>query len=82
MQRADGLVLVTPEDNHSFPGALKSLLDTCLQEHVHRAADTRILTHRPSSSTPGVGALCAKIGAFDGEVGETKLPCVFLSSCS
>jgi NAD(P)H-dependent FMN reductase len=38
MQRADGLVLVVPEYNHSFPGALKSLLDTCLEEYIHKAA--------------------------------------------
>lgn len=38
MARADALVLVAPEYNHSFPGALKSLLDTCLEEYVHKAA--------------------------------------------
>lgn len=29
---ADGIVIVTPEFNHSFPGALKSLLDACKTE--------------------------------------------------
>jgi len=36
MRRMDGLVLVTPEYNRSFPGALKALLDTCLAEYIHK----------------------------------------------
>ncbi len=35
--RADGLVLVTPEYNHSFPGTLKSVLDILLKEYIHKA---------------------------------------------
>ena len=31
MNRADALVIVAPEYNHSFPGLLKHVLDTCLQ---------------------------------------------------
>lgn len=38
MERADALVIVTPEYNHSFPGLLKHVLDTCLKEYVHKAA--------------------------------------------
>jgi NAD(P)H-dependent FMN reductase len=38
MARADGLVLVTPEYNHSFPGLMKHLLDSCLEEYIHKAA--------------------------------------------
>ncbi len=34
---ADGLVLVVPEYNHSFPGSLKSVLDLCLKEYIHKA---------------------------------------------
>lgn len=34
---ADGLVIVAPEYNHSFPGLLKHALDTCLNEYVHKA---------------------------------------------
>jgi NAD(P)H-dependent FMN reductase len=36
MARMDGLVIVTPEYNRSFPGALKALLDTCLAEYIHK----------------------------------------------
>ena len=36
--RADGLILVVPEYNHSFPGLLKHVLDTNLDEYIHKAA--------------------------------------------
>ena len=30
--------VVTPEYNHSFPGLLKHVLDSCLKEYIHKAA--------------------------------------------
>lgn len=38
MARADALVIVAPEYNHSFPGMLKHALDTNLKEYIHKAA--------------------------------------------
>jgi NAD(P)H-dependent FMN reductase len=38
MERADAIVIVTPEYNHSFPGLLKHVLDSCLKEYIHKAA--------------------------------------------
>ena len=38
MTIADALVIVTPEYNHSFPGLLKHVLDSCLKEYIHKAA--------------------------------------------
>ena len=35
--RADGLVIVTPEYNHGYPGSLKSVLDLMLKEYIHKA---------------------------------------------
>lgn len=35
--RADGLVIVAPEYNHSFPGSLKSVIDLLLKEYIHKA---------------------------------------------
>ena len=35
--RADGLVLVTPEYNHGYPGTLKSVLDLLLKEYIHKS---------------------------------------------
>ena len=37
VKRADGLILVVPEYNHSFPGLLKHVLDTNLKEYIHKA---------------------------------------------
>jgi len=36
MQKADGLVIVTPEYNHGYPGALKEMLDSCYAEYAHK----------------------------------------------
>ena len=38
MNRADALVVVSPEYNHGYPGLLKHVLDTNLKEYVHKAA--------------------------------------------
>ncbi len=37
IERADGLVLVTPEYNHGYPGLLKHALDSNLKEYIHKA---------------------------------------------
>lgn len=37
MMRADGLVIVSPEYNHGYPGLLKHVLDTNLKEYIHKA---------------------------------------------
>ncbi len=38
MNAADALVIVSPEYNHSFPGLLKHVLDSCLKEYIHKPA--------------------------------------------
>jgi NAD(P)H-dependent FMN reductase len=35
--RADGLIIVTPEYNHGYPGMLKHVLDSNLKEYIHKA---------------------------------------------
>lgn len=37
MNRADALVIVTPEYNHGYSGMLKHVLDSCLKEYIHKA---------------------------------------------
>ena len=37
MKRCDGLIIVTPEYNHGYPGMLKHALDTNLEEYIHKA---------------------------------------------
>src|SRR5262249_28719398 len=59
MNRADAIVLVAPEYNHAMPGLLKHVLDSCLQEYIHKAA----------------GIVAVSAGPFGGtRVIETSLP--------
>jgi len=37
MERADALIIVAPEYNHGYSGLLKHVLDSCLQEYIHKA---------------------------------------------
>jgi NAD(P)H-dependent FMN reductase len=58
MAQADAIVIVTPEYNHAMPGLLKHVLDSCLQEYIHKAA----------------GIVAVSAGAFGGtRVVETSL---------
>ena len=38
MERADAIVIVSPEYNHGYSGLLKHVLDSCLKEYIHKAA--------------------------------------------
>jgi NAD(P)H-dependent FMN reductase len=35
--QADGLVIISPEYNHGYPGSLKAVLDLLLQEYIHKS---------------------------------------------
>jgi NAD(P)H-dependent FMN reductase len=37
IKRCDGLIIVTPEYNHGYPGLLKHALDMNLEEYIHKA---------------------------------------------
>lgn len=37
MDRADALVIVSPEYNHGYAGLLKHALDSCVKEYIHKA---------------------------------------------
>jgi NAD(P)H-dependent FMN reductase len=37
IERCDGLIIVTPEYNHGYPGLLKHALDMNLREYIHKA---------------------------------------------
>src|SRR5246500_5040111 len=37
INKADALVIVSPEYNHGYSGLLKHVLDSCLKEYIHKA---------------------------------------------
>lgn len=57
MERADALVIVSPEYNHGYSGLLKHILDSCLKEYIHKA----------------VGIVGVSAGAFGGTRGIQDL---------
>lgn len=52
--RADGLVIVTPEYNHSYPGLLKHALDSCLKEYIHKAVGIAGVSAGPFGGTRAI----------------------------
>ena len=57
MIRADGLIIVTPEYNHGYPGPLKSVLDLLLKEYIHKAVAIVAVSAGPWGGTRVVEAL-------------------------
>jgi NAD(P)H-dependent FMN reductase len=54
MTRADALVIVSPEYNHGYSGLLKHVLDTCLEEYIHKAAGVVGVSAGPWGGTRGI----------------------------
>jgi NAD(P)H-dependent FMN reductase/ribosomal protein S27AE len=54
MNRCDGLVLVSPEYNHSFSGLLKHALDTCLEEYIHKPVGVVGVSAGPFGGARGI----------------------------
>ena len=55
--RADGLVVVTPEYNHGYPGTLKSVLDLLLKEYIHKAVAFAAVSAGPWGGTRVIEAM-------------------------
>jgi NAD(P)H-dependent FMN reductase len=55
--RADGLVLITPEYNHGYPGALKGVLDLLLKEYIHKCVGLVGVSAGPWGGTRVIEAL-------------------------
>jgi len=54
---ADGLVIVSPEYNHGYPGALKAVLDLLLREYVHKTVAFVGVSAGPWGSTRAIEAM-------------------------
>jgi len=59
-KRADAFFIVTPEYNHSFPGSLKRMLDSELENYVHKPVAFAGVS---SGSWGGVRAVEALVGS-------------------
>ena len=57
MTRADALVIVSPEYNHSYSGMLKHVLDSCLKEYIHKAVGIVGVSAGPFGGTRAIEAL-------------------------
>jgi NAD(P)H-dependent FMN reductase len=55
--RADGLVIVTPEYNHGYPGTLKAVLDLLLREYIHKAVAFVAVSAGPWGGTRVIEAM-------------------------
>lgn len=63
--QADGLVIVTPEYNHGYPGILKAVLDLLLREYVHKAVAFVGVSAGPWGGTRVIEAMlpvCRELG--------------------
>jgi NAD(P)H-dependent FMN reductase len=54
MERADALVIVSPEYNHGYSGLLKHVLDSCLEEYIHKAVGIAGVSAGPFGGTRGI----------------------------
>lgn len=54
MDRADALVIVSPEYNHGYSGLLKHVLDSCLKEYIHKAVGIVGVSAGPFGGTRGI----------------------------
>ena len=57
MIKADGLIIVTPEYNHGYPGILKSVLDLLLKEYIHKAVAFASVSAGPWGGTRVIEAM-------------------------
>ena len=65
MIQADGLVLVTPEYNHGYPGVMKAVLDILLPEYIHKSVAFVGVSAGPWGGTRVIEAMvpmCRELG--------------------
>jgi NAD(P)H-dependent FMN reductase len=59
--QADGLVIVSPEYNHGYPGSLKAVLDLLLKEYVHKAVAFVGVSAGPWGGTRAIEAMVTMV---------------------
>lgn len=58
---ADGLIIVSPEYNHGYPGTLKAVLDLLLREYVHKSVAFVGVSAGPWGGTRVIEALVTMV---------------------
>lgn len=64
VQRADGLIIVTPEYNHTYPGLLKHVLDLNYKEYLHKAVGVCSVSAGAFGGIRAIDALLPTLKAF------------------
>lgn len=59
--RADAFFIVTPEYNHSIPGSLKRMLDSELQNYIHKPVAFAGVSSGPWGGVRGIEALVTAV---------------------
>jgi NAD(P)H-dependent FMN reductase len=59
------LVIVASEYNHSFPGLLKHVLDSCLKEYIHKAVGVVGVSAGIWGGTRGFSRCCPRCASSD-----------------
>ena len=59
--KADGLVIVSPEYNHGYPGVLKAVLDLLLKEYIHKAVAFVGVSYGPWGGTRVIEAMVTMV---------------------
>src|SRR5881409_378889 len=54
INKADALVVVSPEYNHGYSGLLKHVLDSCLKEYIHKAVGVVGVSAGPFGGARGI----------------------------
>lgn len=65
MIQADGLVIISPEYNHGYPGVMKAVLDLLLREYIHKAVAFVGVSAGPWGGTRVIEAMvpmCRELG--------------------
>lgn len=71
--KSDGLVIVTPEYNHGYPGPLKAALDLLFPEYKHKVAGLVGVAAGPSGGTRVIEALLSTMRELGLVVTSTNL---------
>lgn len=78
--QADGLVIVSPEYNHGYPGTLKAVMDLLLKEYIHKSVALVGISAGPWGGTRVIEALVPMVRELGLSVTFTDLNFPFIQN--